>query len=415
MSKGLKHITFSIALLFIALFIFTLVNAPISWNLISLLPLSGFLMFNKIRLKKKALIETVIFFLILIISILRFQTILITKVDSVFYDAFYGNVARYVMCIVAWLLVRSIALETKRDFIKPLLPILLKIHLTFFFVQIITYLGSGYYLDVYKVITGNVSRYESYGVLNHLFPLRATGMFSEPSTYFFVTLCLLLLIWLKNGFRNNRKLTIVSFISFFLTFSTAAFVVSIPAIIYYLYKNKIRTKYFLIISLFLLPILFTAVKIDRIYEAQSQKISGSDGNIRKALLFAALNRDLDDPLTVDGAFAMDYDTYSMTLGGQKGGREAGSLNDSGVFVFLWVYFGYFGIICFIILATIQFKKSRANFWLFLILSLTKIKVFGPLFIFYYAYSLTYGDKNSASRNIDNFLSNKSIRRLSNKV
>ena len=387
----------SFIVLFIGLWLFTLVSHGIYAGIGGLVFILIFLVIEKISLKSIPIFESLVFLLLFIISVLRFQLFLIEDVSSLYIDAFYGNVAKYILCILVWITIRSISLDNKGLYLEKLIAPLLAVHVGFFFLQFIVYLFANFYIDFVEIFTGEASRYE--GFLSSLGIIRPTGMMVEPSTYFYVVLALSMLLILKGDFLKYKVLLSLAIVSMYISFSTAALFITTLFVLYIFVTERIKWQFyfFAIVGVIMLFTVNTSI-LNQVYEAQVSKTTGGGGDIRLALVEAVVNRDADIELTALGAFANENSITVLASGDARGRRIMGSINDSGVFIYMWTILGFLGIVYFIILCFWQHKISKKHLILFLILSLTKIKVFGPLFVFYFAYSITTNKKSLKIKN-----------------
>jgi len=376
--------------LFVGIFLLTLVSHTIySWA-IGLLFVLVYIGIEKIPLKKKPLYESWFFLFLIIIAVIRFHLFVKGDVLPLYSDAFLGNTARFVLCVGVWFSIRLITLDDKIKHLISLIAPLLKLHVAIFYIQFITYLLIGYYIDFVEPFTGEESRYapgftESFVGVGGF---RPTGLLVEPSTYFFVVLTLAILLLISSEFSNHVRLFIFTVVSMFLSFSTAAIIIATLFVCYIIYEQKLSWRFYLITSLCVIPMLFLSTsKLNELYQTQVKRIEGSAAEIRLNLVEMVMNRDIENVISAHGVYAID-DNISKETRAVFRGREVSSINDAGLFIYMWARLGYLGIVYFIILCTWQYKLSRNRLLLFLLLSLTKIGLFHPLFVFYFAYSIS---------------------------
>lgn len=385
--KNLKY-NISSAFLFGGLFLSVFPNGHIVMYGLGLGLIILFMFFQRITIRKKALVESFLFLALLAISLLRFEFFLTTKVPPLQADAVIGNTAKYLLLIILWCCFRSVTLSNKVAFIKRQVIYILKINVAYFYFQFILMLVTGIYLDIGKYISGQESRYRGIITAGHgLGSFRATGFFAEPSNYFFVVLALLSLILLFFDAKNYRYLFIFTIMSMFLTFSTAAIIVGTLFLVYFLYTQKVSKKIYITLGLIILSLsLYLAPQLNAIYNSQVTRSKGGAGNLRKELVQNVLKRD-ENILTNFGLFAVDGKLLKLTKHIGGGERKMASINDSGLFIFMWAQLGFLGCVYFIVMAFIQKKRGWKNLILFLILSLTKIDLFTPILIIYFSSSM----------------------------
>lgn len=373
--------------LFFGLLLFSLVSHTIyAWS-IGLVCIIFFVIIEKISLKNKAIFESFLLFFILLIAIVRFQIDLIDKVLPIFSISFWGNASVFCLCILVWLFFRSILLDNKNKLIIRILPIILWLHIIAFYVQSILFLLTGYYLDFVEPFTGIKSRFDTFvnSTISGIGSFRPTGFMAEPSTYFFVVLVLASLIVINKGFQRNRIVLILTIISMYLSFSTAAVIIATVFIIYLFLILRVRIFYYFILLFLGLGIFFfIGSSIFQLFLFQQDKyVETSD--LRENLVLMVINRELDDAIFAYGPFAVDKEIARSSTGG--GDNSIASLNDAGVLIFLWLEFGYLGILIFVLMCYRQKKIGLKHVLLFLIISFTKINPFSPFFIIFWGVSI----------------------------
>lgn len=377
----------------LALILGLLLLSLVSFNIyvwsIGLLFIILFLVIEKIQINRKATTESFILFVLLFLAALRFHLVLIGEVLSVYRDAFWGNFSGLLLCILVWLFIRSITLSNKRMFVVNTISPILWVHVVAFYAQLIYYLSSGKYLDFVEPVTGEQSRYESfYGATKFgIGSIRPTGLSVEPSTYFYVVLGLAILLILLGGFKKYRLLLILTIGSMYLSFSTAAVIIATLFVLYLFFSLRLRLRYYFSIAIIASGIIIFG-KLSPLldmYSSQQDKFQNSSG-IRIDLIKLVLDRENSTQILAYGPFAIDKKiTFSSTS--DLGNHTIASVNDSGIFVFMWLEFGYLGILLFIALCYWQYTRGIENLILFLIFSLSKANPFIPFFIFYFAVAL----------------------------
>src|SRR5699024_9206627 len=262
-------------------------------------------------------------------------------------------------------------------------------HVAIFFLQSLIFLSTGNYIDFVAPFTGIESRYASFSeTFAGIGGFRPTGLYVEPSTYFLGVLTLAILLLINDGFSKHKKLFGFTIVSMYLSFSTAAVIIATIFVFYLIYSQELNRRFYVITSVAAIVLLVVSTsKINKLYQSQIDRLASRASDMRVTLVKIVANRDFDKSITAYGAYATDDKTTKLT-NAKFGNRDAGAINDAGLFIFMWARFGYLGIIYFVILCIWQYKVSKNRFWLFLILSLTKISLFHPLFVFYFALSVT---------------------------
>lgn len=377
----------STPILFFGLLFFSLVSLTIyAWSL-GLLLVGLFALLEKVQINKKALKESFLLIVLLIFAIFRFQLFLINQVLPVFSVAFWGNASILVLCVIAWLFLRSITLDKKNYMLIKILPKLLWVHVIAFYVQTVIFLLSGFYLDFVEPFTGIKSRFDTFIQLpiSGVGSFRPTGLLVEPSTYFFVVLVFAALIVINKDFQKNRLLLILTIASMYLSFSTAAVIIATIFVIYLFFVQKVRLFYYSIFLILGLGILFSSgSSIVKLYLFQQDKFDETS-DLRENLVSKVYNRDIENELFAFGPFAIDKDIARSTTG--IGNSTIASINDSGMMVFLWLEFGYFGVFLFLWLCYKQSRFGVKQLILFIIISLTKLNPFTPFFILFWGISI----------------------------
>ncbi|WP_211481894.1 hypothetical protein [Arachidicoccus rhizosphaerae] len=345
-----------------------------------------FVQVEKEPIKKRALFESIVFLILLVFSIIRFGFFLSGKILPYFVSAFWGNLSLYILCILAWLVLRSIEIGKFRNSLKNVYAPILKIHVAIFYFQFIVYLFFAHYIDFLEPFTGQQSRYNAnFAVIQGIHVVRCTGLFVEPSTYSGVVLFLVSLLLICNGFKKNRRLLVFAIISIFLSFSTAAVIIASLFVVYILISERYSLKaYIYIIISTLLLAFFAGGKIIDFYNAQDSRYNQASG-LRYRFIEVVLNRNNDEALFAKGAFALE-NKLALSTTGDNGNKSIASLNDSGLLFFLWAKFGFLGIFYFVILCLWQLKSSRKNLVFFLFVSSTKVTIFCPLFVLYFSFT-----------------------------
>ncbi|MFA0560650.1 hypothetical protein AB4542_11300 [Vibrio breoganii] len=202
---------------------------------------------------------------------------------------------------------------------------------------------------------------------------RVTGFYEEPSTLGAAILALLS-IYSKSRNWKIDKLFILSIIACFLTLSTAIWIIAaIFAVSIVLFNT--RPKNLLVYALFLcafFAILFTS----SYYAIQVEKFN-SRVEMRTGLIDQIERRDADLAFWGPGPYGVEPEVHNEVFASNS--SKLASINDAGSLMFMIVHFGYFALIIMsLILFFIKDTKSRL---IFLILSMTKISIFHPIYLF----------------------------------
>lgn len=375
--------------LFLAVFLLSLVNHGLLPGTIGLVLLIVYMLIEKVSIRRESIVELSVLTFLLVLAALHFQIFVITDpaVDPVFNSAFYGNAYRYFLCIGLWFVVRTISLDKKVGSLITVIAPLLKLHVSVFFLQFFTFFTTGHYIDLLKPFTGEESRYLSFdSSLIGIGSFRPTGFFAEPSNYSFIVLTFSIILILFGKYKEHRKLIWLAIISMFLSFSTAAVFTAILFVLYIVIDRKLYKKMIFILIASVLTITSITL-LTTLLKTQTDRLDSRAGNIRIELVKTVLNRDPDKVILAYGAFGLESELYKAASN-QGRGERVSSLNDAGLAVYMWARFGYLGIAGFLTLCVLFYKTSRKNIVLFLIVSLTKISLFYPVFILYFALSLS---------------------------
>lgn len=376
--------------LFISCFLLTLPTLGIIGIILSFSFLLITFFLYKTPLRKNTILELLVLLFCISIAALRFNIFIINESFSIFSDSFFNNFLSYVSLIAIWFLLRQIL--QIRDIKETMLNILyaiLILNLSFFFVQFITFLFSGYYLDFAEFVTGKPSRYLSFdNSLMGIGSFRPTGLYFEPSNYFYVIFVLFSIIYMHDRKRIGVLVTILTILSMFISFSTTAVIITLLLIVLLALINKTNFKVYFIAAAFIIPLLVVfSTNIMNLKESQENKFERSAG-IRTNLILYALNNQ-ERPILGYGIFSLPPKIYKSTTS-DIGDKSMASINDSGVLVYLWVRLGYSGIALFLIMGYLVYRKrGLEGLMFFLLLSLTKINPFGAVFLLFLATIISF--------------------------
>jgi hypothetical protein len=377
--------------LFFGILLSTLINHGLGpWVVGSFLLLS-YCGLEGISVSKKSYYETFLLILLLLFGIVHFQFVIFNYVDNVFREAFLGNTFRYILCIIFWYVLRNISLSSKSFYLIDVVAFVLKVHVGVFLVQFVTYFVFEFYIDFMLPFTGEPSRYIGFdSSLIGIGSFRPTGLFAEPSNYSFIVLVLSSLLILFRKFEEHRILIVTAIATMILSFSTAAVFTSFLFILFIIYDLRKFNLLFYVIPLVFLVLAFFP-SLYTLSQLQLDRLDGRAGNIRMDLIKQIAAREPDKVVFAYGAYGVERELYLASTN-QATGDRVSSLNDAGLLVYMWARFGYVGIAGFFLLCFIMFRVNNRSFFLFLIISLTKISLFYPVFVFYVVLSLASDKK-----------------------
>lgn len=307
---------------------------------------------------------------------------------EVYYNSLLNNLIVYSICLLSYFCL-AVFYRVYHNSIEAALVLVLKIHLALFFIQVVLYHGVGYFIDFVYPFTGELTRAGIYSDnisgYYSLISFRPTGFFVEPSTY---SASIITLSWILRLISSKYiKFTNISFFSAILTFSTAGIIISIISIVisnYVLAKNS-ATKIFS----FLLFIVATVSILGTTIDYQLEKMDSTLG-YRTNLIFETYEL-INNKVIPSGFFAVDEEISKKSHAelGQK--RELGSLNDSSLFIYIALKFGYLGLVLYLCICFNPLVSRNVKLGL-IIVSLTKVSITYP--IFWMFIGLAYRNKHN---------------------
>lgn len=287
-----------------------------------------------------------------------------------FVGAIFGNLFRYILVMLSCFMLYDIQKHNPKCFYKAVYYVLV-IHVSVFFFQLILYNISGYYFDPISLFTNYEQRYTS-AIYGDIGTIRATGLFIEPSTYSAYVGALLVIYISKNRELNFLILSVI--LSFFLSFSTAAIVMSSLIVCFYIWQMKGLTKkvVFLLFSL-----------VFGIYSLQYQFSRFESSGVLDSGTFSAridyinllINSKWDNIVFGSGFFDLDPVIFNYIIK-----NETTAINDSSLFVYIFIRTGLVGLILYLIFLAFVFRRDFFIGGLLSAISLTKINLESCVFI-----------------------------------
>ncbi|WP_156030379.1 hypothetical protein [Chania multitudinisentens] len=214
---------------------------------------------------------------------------------------------------------------------------------------------------------------------------RPTGFFNEPSTYFSIVFTFVVIrYFLKERLEIIDKLALLSF---FLTLSFAAVILSILFIAFLNIKGRRLFRFlpfFFFLVILSLPFLF------ELFEARTSGDYDAIG-IRENLFQVLFDQPFieivfgNGPVGVPSAIAYLYQLESTSWA--KNGFAA--INDNGLIIFIFMKFGLVGLFSLFYFVYLKTRSIRITLVLTLVF-LTKIKLTSLMFILFIGVILIYG-------------------------
>lgn len=333
----------------IALFFSTLISHS---NIYKFIPLFFFVIsIDWSKLKLNNVVMTAISLVFIVISGVKFLLYDILFVDDLKVNSFIPNFIVFLTIpIFIFLVYENLKQWVTIDIVIDSLGVVLKIHLLLFFLQVITYYLTGYFIDYVKPFTGEETRYLNSYAFTSLGSIRFTGAYVEPSTYAtFVVIITSTRLMLKK--INKSKLDYIDYLaslSTLITFSTASYVYGLGLLsiqILYRLKTSKYKLFFLIFSLISITSL-CFYYFDFIYLIFNDFIFKVDtrGGIRTSLIDYILNnRHGFNYIFGESFYGLRHELYTLSNNISGGERVMASVNDSGFGVYLIVLFGVVGL------------------------------------------------------------------------
>lgn len=250
------------------------------------------------------------------------------------------------------------------------LQTLIWLHLFFFLAQFVLYYFAGYLIDFSQVLFGHEGR-NMYGST-----FRATGLLPEPSTYAGVLCCLLVPYY--TYIRKFNLTLATAILTFLLSLSTAAWVLAVFFVLaffllseHYSYSSKIKYLSVVFIIISSLSLVFSDYVL-------LQSVKYEDTSPMRILLVNYVFTEREGSLFFFGPGVLTSEK-SLFFDLLQNYRVA-STNDSGALVYIMLKFGLLGGLFYVAIFVYFLFKDKNKAALFLLLSITKINPFNPLFI-----------------------------------
>lgn len=341
---------------FFAIFFLTLINYGDYLSLVSvslLLVLSLVSSEARIRNTHTIFLSFGILFISFYTSLSLFfpEQYLIQEVDKDL--LIFKAISRYILLLNLFLV---LILYRQNDMVEVLVK-LVKLNIAIFVIQIISYYGFSFDLDISSFIIGEEQRNSFLGYY------RPTGLYLEPSNFGIVLLSYLLSLFFLG--YNNHKLYMVSVLVLYLTFSTAMFLAASIFTVSYIFRYRLIFKPFIAIciSLFLLPVLYIAISfIETRYGGSASAIDEAGSvQIRAALIDFIMIRQWSD---IQFYFGEGMFSYNIEMIKQLTLIDAvAAIDDGGLLITLIVRYGLFGLflLAFIFALILKGKSNRVAY------------------------------------------------------
>jgi hypothetical protein len=350
----------------VSLFLFSLSGFSKISGLLSIVIIVVFLLLDVEKLKIR--VGLVISLLVMITYVILVSTFTDNIVIYLLYYHFY----------VVYILLFSMLLARFRSSdIVLIVDQYLLIHLASFYIQMITYYSSGYYVDFYSVVPGSSahSAYIARELSGTWVALRPTGFFTEPS-FFAMAIFPGVMYKVITG-KYNSKVLIASILAILFTFSIAAIVVMVAFLgILTIKKSLSRGGLLPLFGMSLLLAIFIYISYDfmyaRVFESETP---GYDPiYYRLAILYEFSMRPLLDNLVGVGYF---FDEFSATNG--VTGLTAAGVRDSGFWASLFYSGGVLGVILFFLFLYVLFNYEFRYLPLIFVILFMKYSVINASF------------------------------------
>lgn len=254
----------------------------------------------------------------------------------------------------------------------------IKIHLFFFYMQTIIVYVSGHYIDLLYYFTGELQRYESLFSLPIIGTVyRPTGLYVEPSTFSSFILWLLAIKILAQ--KQIERFDIFVIISAMMSLSLAALIYgSLFLVAIVLFSSSItlikKTQFLILFSI--TPFLFYMI-----FQARLDALGGSGESLRQNLNNLVFAQDWLTLFFGNGLLGLPNEVSHLTTGAELWRLGIAALNDNGLWLFFIIKIGYVGLFMVVFFAYILTPK-KIDFFIFIVLLLTKITFLSFIFIFY---------------------------------
>lgn len=226
----------------------------------------------------------------------------------------------------------------------------LVLHLILFFLQLIIYLVTGEYLDFNNMLREEYANtaYISRDVVGLIIPIRATGVFSEPS---FFSMSILPFVAFIHYRKCSPKLVYLGTLTSLLSLSAAAIVITLAWMLSLLW-GKINRKLIVFLPVIALcSVVAGGVAYDRIFESKDYDATGA----RLRFVGEIKNRGAARNILGAGFFYDEFGGNGVTL------ISAAAIRDSGMYVMLLYSGGVVGLLIFLSMLLYWFRFGRVFF------------------------------------------------------
>ncbi|HHX8512481.1 TPA: hypothetical protein ACVO12_004748 [Vibrio diabolicus] len=261
------------------------------------------------------------------------------------------------------------------------LKVVIAIHVSVFFFQLIVVYSTSYYIDLLQPFTGEASRY-TWGVRLPIIgnTYRPTGFYNEPSTYSAFVICLFILRYHITNKIDKLDKALLS--SLFLSLSFASIFCAF-FLMYFIKNNKENYK-----LKFLLATTVVVTLIPFVIDLLVLRTSGNYDAIgmRLGLFDVIFNQSMLDIFFGSGPVGVPREIeYLVNNPGASWARQGlPALNDNGLGTFILMKFGVIGLI--LLLGILKFNlKSNRHFLCSLVILITKLKYTSFIFLIYIFY------------------------------
>lgn len=345
----------AVTLIFFSLSHFTPIALGISLTFIILI-----VFFSKKKscsINRSKFLWVFLFFLILNLFIL----------DSSFFDNFYIN--NYIkfwaiqLFIVMFVFLSNYSLSINK--LDNTLKIYLYIQITIFFVQLITYMLFDFYINFDELIRdeNSYALYETKALAESFIPIRATGLYSEPSFYSMFVL-VPAAYFLAKGQLNTA--TVLAIFTSFISLSIVSIICCILMVGFLLVINKrykVAKLFMIIFIACLFPTIYTVYQL-RVYEAVDY-----DAIVSRLVIVQELSmRSVFEDFVGSGFFWNALEPIG------KMGMSGFHITDSSTYVYIYYCAGFVGLMMLIVLMLYIFSVNRKALFYLLCIMLFKFQI-----------------------------------------
>lgn len=337
----------------------------------------------KCQITKKGVIS----YLLVLFLILIYAVLFIFNIPSYIQSqdltlSFPKNLVKYILLLTLVYIYMWFINKTSQPKLHYILSVILLIHITMFYIQLVTIYSFNYYIDFVFFITGEHSRYLMYGANTSIDIYRCTGLYAEPSTYA-ISILILTSLYQLTAKKASNYILLLSYLSIFLSFSSISYFILLYLLLsFFILKFYKKNKTLFIIALiFLLSLSFISIDLINV---QIEKIINTSG-IRIALVIEIIQRPLNILIFGSGLFGLEQHIMEGSRGlciasdcTAQINRTFATPNDVGI---LFYSFMKFGILTFpIVLYLVHpFIKNKSKMIFFTCILFTKIQFAFPLF------------------------------------